>query len=45
MLKECAPGHTWEEKDHRIHVTYNGKRFGRFRQGPTPQKGSSSVHS
>lgn len=27
MLNECAPGHDWVEKDHRIHVTYNGKAY------------------
>jgi len=27
MLHKCAPGHTWEPKTHRIHVTYRGSAF------------------
>lgn len=36
MLKKCAEGHTWEQKDHRIHVTYRGKFY---RNLPTGKKG------
>ena len=39
MLKECAPGFTWEEKDHRIHVTYNGKAFRNLPTGAHASKG------
>jgi hypothetical protein len=36
MLNKCADGHTWVEKDHRIHVTYRGKAY---RHLPTGKKG------
>ena len=27
MLKKCAPGHEWIEKDHYFQVYYRGKAF------------------
>jgi len=39
MLEVCAPGHTWEEKTHRIHVTYHGKAFRSLPTGAKSSKG------
>ncbi len=36
MLKKCAEGHTWDPKDHRIHVGYRNKFY---RSLPTGKKG------
>ena len=34
MLDNCAPGHVWKEKTHKIWVTFNGRTY------PSLQKGS-----
>ena len=39
MLKECAPGHVWDEKAHRIHVSYKGKAFRALPTGAHQDKG------
>jgi hypothetical protein len=39
MLNDCAPDHSWVEKDHRIHVGYNGKWFRNLPTGAHSDKG------
>lgn len=39
MLKECAPGFVWIEKDHRIHVLWNGKAFRNLPTGAHDSRG------
>lgn len=39
MLKECAPGHVWTEKLHRIHVTYGTKAYRNLPTGAHKSKG------
>lgn len=33
MLRECAPGHVWDEKDHRIKVTHGDKIYWKLPTG------------
>ena len=44
MLKKCAQGHTWDEKDHRIHVTYQGKFYRNLPTGKKGRKGEVKRH-
>jgi hypothetical protein len=39
MLKECAPGYSWDPKTHHVWVGYNGKRYHSLPKGGHDSKG------